>query len=309
MTLIDYTHLSALLAVERAGSFEGAGKLLRISAIGVSRRITKFEAALGAQLLKRKPTRTTDAGKALCRYAARIEALETGLLEESVARGLQGADAEGRIRIVLSTDSLSDWFRPVLAEHSPLASDAGDKRLEITVANPDCSLELMRTGEAVAALTTNKLPVHGFRSHAIGSQDYLAVATPSFAEKHFQDGLSLEAFANAPALRSGNRDTLALDWVEQITGEPAGFIACKLPSQVAVIRQCLSGKVWAMLPASSIRNELADGTLIELRSDAPLIISFYWHVARIMVETLSDLTTAIRTAAKQDGMRVDTSSR
>ena len=61
--MLDYTHLRALLAVKEEGSFEAAAKVLCMSPIGVATRIRKLEARMVVDLLDRKPTRPTEAGK------------------------------------------------------------------------------------------------------------------------------------------------------------------------------------------------------------------------------------------------------
>ena len=49
--MLDYTHLEALVAVQREGSFEAAGKHLGMSAIGVAKRIRKLEERMGVPLV------------------------------------------------------------------------------------------------------------------------------------------------------------------------------------------------------------------------------------------------------------------
>lgn len=300
MTQLDYTHLSALLAVKRAGSFEGAGKLLRISAIGVSRRITKFEAFLGTSLLHRKPTRPTEAGEALCRYAEQIEALETKLVEESISCGLKGSDVQHRVSIALSFNMPPDWHRHVLDAGRLTGGNDPPLHLDITLADPRDTLDLMRSGDVVAALTTSKTPLHGFKSLTVGRQLHLAVATPAFLADYFSEGVTERALRAAPALRLDPTDKSVTDWIAQITGKPVSTTIRQLPSVDAVLCACLRGNGWAVLSAQLVEDYLSNGSLVELVPDTPLTTDLYWHVAQIMTERLSELSASIRGFVKRD---------
>lgn len=73
---MNWDDLKYVLAVSRARSFQGAGKLLRVTHTTVSRRIGAFEARLGASLFDRGAThcRPTQACQAILESARRIEA-------------------------------------------------------------------------------------------------------------------------------------------------------------------------------------------------------------------------------------------
>lgn len=186
--MIDYSHLSTLLAVERAGSFERAGKLLHISPIGVSRRIAKFEKRLGTRLLSRKPTRPTEAGHALCRYAETIEQLEDEFLAETRKTKIQSELSTGVLKIAVDDGSLAGWIGEVVAKQGQ-ASTSVQPRLMVDIAfiDPDHTLEAMRSGQVVAGLTTAKAPIHGFKAHHIGMVRYCTVASPQLAAQRFPD--------------------------------------------------------------------------------------------------------------------------
>ncbi len=301
MTLrIDYSHLTALLAVERAGSFAGAGQMMGLSAIGVSRRIAKFEASMGAKLLTRKPTRPTEAGKAFCRYAESIEALEDELMAARVTSGLQNDGSAGTFKIAVSEYALSDWIHRLLSEGcgDVGASPGYSRTFDITLAETNDTLDLMRTGEVVAALTTSKAPLHGFKSHTLGAMRYVAIASPAFFEKHFGTGLTTKTLNAAHALRTSNRDRILLDWVEKITDMPATLSPQCLPCPAAIVDACARGTAWALIPSVSISEHIAAGTLINIAPDQSVDRDLYWHVASALAPYLADLTVAVRKVTK-----------
>ena len=297
---IDYTHLAALLAVQRSGSFEGAGRLIGMSAIGVSRRVAKFERRLGTALLDRRPTRPTKAGAALCRYAEKIEELENRLLTESIQYGLQDARSNGQLTIAVSEIASSTWFGGVLDEYSMQSSSSGrsERKIEVTIADPDDTFDLMATGTVSAAITTSKAANHGFKSYSVGKIGYLAVASPVFAEHHFYDVPVDTALKTAPTVRTSNRDKRALDWIEALTGKSASILPRCIPCSSTTLKICMRGTVWALLPAAQARVHIAEGSLVEIAPGKPFEQAHYWHIARALDAEFVDLTSALRKTAK-----------
>lgn len=297
--IIDYTQLNALLAVERAGSFEGAGRLIGISAIGVSRRIAKLETRMGTRLLDRKPTRPTAAGEALCRYAENIEALEHQVLSEAVEQGLQDTKSFGRLKIAVGETIVSDSFGKVLDKYAARSPDGRlVRQIDIAVVNPEDAQEAMRTGGVVAAISSIRTPIHGFKSYRLGTLQYLAVASPYFAKHHFADGVTAAALNTASLLRLNNRDRHALDWIEKVTGQPATISPRCIPCPHSILNICMSGTAWAFIPKQQAQSHINTGDLIEIAPDRPLETVLFWHVANALDQDLFELTSAVRKAAR-----------
>lgn len=63
--IFGYSKLYALLAVEEAGTFEAAARVLNLFSFAVVQRIKALEAQMDVTLVDRAPTRTSKAGKAL----------------------------------------------------------------------------------------------------------------------------------------------------------------------------------------------------------------------------------------------------
>src|SRR5712664_1963824 len=107
---VQLTHLVALQAVARHGSFSRAARELRLTQPAVSMQVRQLELALGLPLLERVGKRAfpTKAGELLLAHAGRaLRELETGL---EVVQQLRGIVA-GRIRLGTSA-SFSIYLLP-----------------------------------------------------------------------------------------------------------------------------------------------------------------------------------------------------
>ena len=282
------------MAVKRGGSFEKAGKALGITPIAIARRIEKLGVSLGADLLSRKPTRPTKAGDALCEYAEQIETVERQLLDEQRARGLQSAvpiNGDTGLKIAVGDANLTDWFQQVLKDHLQL----NDRHLlNITVIDPDHSLELMKSGGVIAALSGARVPVYGFKAHHLGCIAHRAVASPDFFNRYFKDGVTAATASNAPSLRYNSQDGLILQWLDQVFETTGQTSSARLPCRNGIIQSSLMGTAWCMLLDHEVRQHLANGTLIELVPESQVQKDLYWHVSSAMVEPIAQITASIR---------------
>lgn len=296
--MLDYTQLEALLAVKREGSFEKAGKALGISPIAIARRVEKLGVTLGATLLSRKPTRPTEAGEALCAYAEQIEAVERSFIDEHRMRGLRPNDLMGNantLKIAINDDSVTSWFQQVLKDH---LHSREFPYLDICVVDPDHTMELIKSGELIAAMSWAKQPIDGFRVYHLGCIVHRAVASSDFIERYFKNGVTVEAAGASPSLRYNNQDGSVLQWIEQVWETTAKTLSTCLPCQNVLMDSCLRGSVWAVLPDQDIRSHLEDGILVELIPDTPLQKDLYWHVSSTMAEPIAGLTSSVRKAAR-----------
>lgn len=292
--MIDYTQLEALLAVKRGGSFEKAGRALGVSPIAVSRRVEKLGVALGASLLSRKPTRPTEAGEVLCRYAEQIEAAENELLEAQRIACLQSAENGATLKIAINSDSLLGWFHHALKDRL-LTED--QPVFDITVIDQDHSIDLMKSGEVIAALSGANQPLSGFRVYHLGSVTHRAVANADFIKFHLEDCATLQTASIAPSLRYDSQDGLTLQWLEMVWGTAAQTCSMRLPCRNSIIENCLAGTAWGIIPEHEIRQHLVDGTLLELIPDTALHKDLYWHVSSAMTEQMADITASVRKAS------------
>jgi len=72
-----------------------------------------------------------------------------------------------------------------------------------------------------------------------------------------------------------------------------------LPSSHGILNACLKDVGWGMIPSSMADHHIKAGELIELIPDATLDKILYWHVSRVVGDTLSKVTDKIRNVARE----------
>ncbi|MFD1794496.1 LysR family transcriptional regulator ArgP [Paracoccus aurantiacus] len=285
--MLDYPALAALSEIARRGSFEAAAHALGITQSAVSQRIKLLEARMGQVLLDRgPPVVTTEAGRRLVAHHDQVRLLEAGLATDK-------PDPSQRpfIRIAINADSLATWAIAALPQAPGL--------LDLVIDDQDHAGRWLRAGLVSAAITAEPGPVAGCDSYPLGSMIYLAVASPGYIARHFPDGATAQALANAPALTFNSKDGLQDRWVRQVTGKRIALPSHMIPSSEAFAQATRLGMGWGMNPQVLIASDLRAGRLAELLPDAPLPVPLYWQVARIMAPSLAPLTRAIRRAARE----------
>lgn len=294
--MLDYSQLEALLAIEEAGTIEGAARSLRVSSFAVSQRVSQLEKTVGSVLVERGPTRTLDAGKILCDHARQVSQLEDELIA-SLKNGtfLDYDDEPPILRIALTEEVINGWFRQVLKD---CFDPQTDTRIDVTTSNPDRSVDLMQSGEVVAAVSTAKDPINGFKVYRLGDMAYVAVAAPGFMETHFAGGVTATALSKAPCLRYCHNDGLAASWVEQRFTKPPVLPLHKFPDIQGALKTVLAGDAWTMIEERVARSLIQEGQLTELMPHTSLIQPLYWHVAVAMLDTMANLTKAVRQHTK-----------
>lgn len=106
---LDWDDLKLFLAVARAESLSGAGKVLKVDPATVGRRVARLEEALGARLFVKSPQgyALTEEGARILTHAERAEQAVLGATEE--LRGTQGLT--GQIRIG-APDGCANYLLP-----------------------------------------------------------------------------------------------------------------------------------------------------------------------------------------------------
>jgi DNA-binding transcriptional LysR family regulator len=112
---MDWDDLRVFLAVARAESLSGAGRVLRIDAATVGRRVARLEEALNARLFAKGPQgyALTESGQRLLDHAEQVETAMQGASE-----ALTGATGEltGQVRIGAPDGCANYLLPPVLAQ-------------------------------------------------------------------------------------------------------------------------------------------------------------------------------------------------
>ena len=302
--MLDYAHLEALLAVERERSFEGAARALGITSSAVSQRIKLLEERIGAVTLNRQtPVTTTEVGAELCRHAEMVIMLEGEVIRRNRQELGHNEEDFRKIKIAVNDDSLSSWFMGVLKANS---ASSNPYLLEISIADQDYSIDQMKTGSALAAISIHKNPVQGFQSTYLGTHIYRATASPAFVERYFPDGVTVEALAQAPALRYSSQDDLQIQWIEQVFDAKVYPQSHTIPSSHGFVSACLADVAWGMNPALMVDDYIAEGRLVELVPGETLDKPLYWHCSRVIAEPFKRFT---RTVLEEANRLLDQSSR
>src|SRR3954470_9280133 len=160
---MELAQLQALDATVREGTLEAAARALHLTPSAISQRLRALEVATGRVLLVRsKPVRLTDSGRAVLRLARQV-----ALLTAEAAVELGGSDgAVPRLPIAINADSLATWVLPALA---PLA---GEHAFDLHREDQENTAALLRAGRVMPAVTADAEPVPGCSVTRLGGMRY-----------------------------------------------------------------------------------------------------------------------------------------
>lgn len=294
---VDYAALRAVAAVVRTGSFERAAASLNVTPSAVSQRIKHLEERLGAVLIERgTPCTATDKGLALCRHMDRVGMLEKDLMEHLPE--LSGAEGAGQVTLNVATnaDSLGTWFLEAIASFTK----ATDYLVNVAIDDEDHTADWLRRGRVLAAVTSLERPVQGCRVTPLGALRYQATASPDFVARYFPDGLTEEAFQNAPALTFNQKDRLQTVWAREVFGQDLSFPTHWLPSTQSFLEGSLAGMGWALNPVQLARRHLERGDLVELAPGQMLERHLFWQINRLAADQLHELSRSILAVARRE---------
>jgi LysR family transcriptional regulator (chromosome initiation inhibitor) len=286
--MLDPAQLAALAAVHRRGTFELAATELHVTPSAVSQRVKALEEATGTLLIRRgQPCQATETGLRLIRHHD-----EVGLLERTLAQDLGLAPGPATLRIAVNADSLATWVIPALASTEGLLFD-------LVIDDQDVSLDWLRRGEVVAAITAHPGPLQGCDTFRLGSLRYRATASPAYLMRWFPEGMTAKSISKAPTLTFSDQDQLQTRWAAaRIKGLTRPLLPThRMASSQAFVDACLAGLGWGMNPEPLIATHLATGSLVELVPDTPLDVTLHWQFTRIAAPALGPVTQAIRRAA------------
>jgi LysR family transcriptional regulator (chromosome initiation inhibitor) len=298
---MELDQLRALAAVVDHETFEAAAGELRLTPSAVSQRIKALERSVGSVLVRRlKPVRPTPAGERLLRSARQLLLLadEAVLTLRSSAEGSaeknddggRGAGAERlRVPIVANADSIATWLPPALRE----IALGGRIALELLRDDEHATADLLRSGDAVAAVTADPRPVQGCTVRPLGTMVYRAKASRDYVKRWFPAGPTPAALAVAPVMQYDRKDSHQLALLARVAPDatpPQHFI----PDSVQYVEAVRDGLGWGMVPDQ----QDPEGTLVELDPDWDEPLRLYWQVWTLDSPGLDEVTAAVVRAAK-----------
>ncbi len=296
MTGFDYDSLAAVSAVVREGTFESAARALNVTQSAVSQRIKQLEERLGAIVVVRgRPCVPTEFGLQLCRHMDQVMLLEHELKKNLGTHVDIGDTSAANLRIAVNSDSLATWFPEVIYR----AGQDLNVHFDIAADDQDHTLDRLRSGDAVAAITSSDIPVQGFRRLALGSMEYAAVATPRYVAENFAGGVTLDALQAARSLVFDRKDHLPSNWMLSVFGEAVPTRGHKVPSYEGYLECCLNGAGWGMMPTDSVGQYLKDGRLVELIEDRRSYVALHWYSSKSSSEVLRLLANAVLADARK----------
>lgn len=279
--------LDALVAIVDHGSFEAAARQLHITPSAVSQRIRALEAAAGQLLVSRGgPCRPTPQGEWLVRLGR-----QTRLLFAEASQALTPISTV-ELPVAVNADSLATWFRDVLADAAGWNATA----LHLHVEDQAYSQKLLRSGDVLAAVTSEPEAVQGCSVERLGGLRYVPAASPAFAERWRRE--DAPDWAAMPSMAFNDKDELQQDLLRRhgITRPPP--VVHRVPTTADFHEAVRAGLAWAMLPEQQASPDLADGRLIRLSPEV-IEVPLYWQRWRLNSARLTMLTDAVREAARR----------
>jgi DNA-binding transcriptional LysR family regulator len=173
--MLDVRRMRVLREVAMRGSFSAAAEALSFTQSAVSQQIAALEREAGTTLVQRsaRGVRLTEAGEAVVRHAEAIMArLAEAEAELEAIAGLRG----GRLRLASFESAAATLMPPAIAA---FAGDHPAVELSMSLAEPEDSIPLLRSGDIDLAITFESSPGDGAdgieREHLIEDPMYLAL--------------------------------------------------------------------------------------------------------------------------------------
>ncbi|MCB8957249.1 MAG: LysR family transcriptional regulator ArgP [Nocardioides sp.] len=276
--------LAALVAIADHGTFEAAARELHVTPSAISQRIRALESQLGRVVVQRTaPCRPTAEGQVLLRLARQVRLLHDEV-DDALAHGGAGTVD---LPLAVNADSLATWFRGVLGE----VATWGGVALRVHVEDQAFSTGLLRSGDVLAAVTSEPTAVQGCSVERLGSLRYVPAAAPVLAER-WRRGRGPD-WAAMPVVVFNEKDTLQHDVLAaRGVGEPP--VVHRVPTSADFAEAVRLGLGWGMIPEP----QLDDG-LVPLVGRLHVDVDLHWQRWRLDSPVLDRLTGVVRRAARR----------
>ncbi len=299
MSTFDPDALECLAAIIEEGGFERAAQRLSITQSAVSQRLRALEAQVGTVLIVRsRPLKPTQAGQLLLKHAKMMRLLRADLerdLRELAPSSTGGGRDDERISVAINADSIATWALDAL---TPLARSG--LPIEIIHDDQDFTHEWLREGQVLGCVTSIGQALRGCKMEALGTMDYVAVATPAFVEAHLPQGLNAHNFHQVPFMTFNRKDDAQREFVARAFGLQRVMLRqIYVPSSEGQVNAALAGWGVGVVPELLVRNHLAAGTLVNVAPRHTLGVRLYWHCWNLASEVLDALSMALRSAASE----------
>jgi LysR family transcriptional regulator (chromosome initiation inhibitor) len=170
-----------------------------------------------------------------------------------------------------------------------------DAVLRLHVEDQAFSAGLLRSGDVLAAVTSEPVAVQGCSVERLGTLRYVPAAAPAFAAR-WRHGRGSD-WAAMPVVVFNEKDALQHE-VLRSRGVDVPVVTHRVPTSADFLEAVRLGLGWGMVPEPQLRPALADGTLLRLSSRQHLDVPLHWQRWRIDSPLLARLGEAVRTAAR-----------
>lgn len=287
----DIGQLKALAAVAAEGSFDAAARTLNVTPSAISQRIKSLEIQVGSVLLQRgKPVVVTEPGREVLLLARQMELLVSDATERLF--GVSSSASIRRIPLAVNADSLSTWVLPALS------SVSNGLTFDIRREDEDHSVELLRQGAVMGAITTAKSPVAGCTSVALGRMRYRPMAATRFKNRWFPDGLNADRMRVAPVVAFDRKDALQDTYARRFLKADLPSPRHYVPSSADFATAVAAGMGWGLIPELQSKNFAGAARLVDLDPEHHVDVTLYWQAWRLSSESLDRVTAAISAAAE-----------
>lgn len=294
---MDLLHpqLAAFAAIIEEGSFEGAARRLAVTPSAVSQRIKALEDRLGQVLVVRQaPCKPTAAGERLLLRLRPMQALEAEAMADFLPEETRQAKARS-IAIAVNDDSLHTWFLTALAK----LHDEHGYVFDVRVDDQDHTLDHLREGAVLGAITSERKPLQGCNVYPLGRMRYHAIASAAFAERYFPQGMDAASLADAPMIVFNRKDELQWRFVRRITRANLSPPIHYLPTSTGFVEAAGRGLGWCLAQDLLAEPALAAGKIVIIDEGRTLDVPLYWQCASVRSSTLQHISDALRHVASR----------
>ena len=297
MSTFDPDALECLAAIIEEGGFERAAQRLSITQSAVSQRLRALEAQVGTVLIVRsRPLKPTQAGQLLLKHAKMMRLLRADLerdLKELAPSSTGGGRDDERISVAINADSIATW---ALGALTPQAQSG--LPIEIIHDDQDFTQEWLREGQVLGCVTAIGQALRGCKMDALGTMDYVAVASPAFAERYLPAGLNAHNFHQLPFVAFNRKDDMQREFVARAFGLQRVMLRqLYVPSSEGQVAAALRGWGVSVVPELLVRERLARGVLVNVAPTHVQGVKLYWHCWNLASDVLDGLSAALRREA------------
>lgn len=278
------SQLAALVAIADHGTFDAAARHLHVTPSAVSQRIRALESQLGRVVVQRTtPCRPTADGEVVLRLARQVQLLHDELGESLAHGGTPTVD----LPVAVNADSLATWFRAAIGEVAGWA----DVALRLHVEDQAFSAGLLRSGDVLAAVTSEPTAVQGCSVERLGTLRYVPAATPAFADR-WRRGRGPD-WAAMPVVVFNEKDGLQHHVLagRGVAGPP---VVHRVPTSADFAEAVRLGLGWGMIPEPQL-----DASLVPLVRRLHVDVALHWQRWRLDSPVLDRLTDAVRRHARR----------